>query len=71
MLHTFFMHLRQTIDLNVEQKLEPHPQPKNRSFADIYTELLDEIRKLIASQTAKIDIYSKPEVVDEPIQNQK
>ena len=47
-------------DLNVDQE----PEPESRSFADIYTELIDEIRKLVTSQTAKVNASSEPNVVD-------
>jgi len=49
-------------DLNVEQESEP----ESRSFADICTELLDEIRKLVTSQTTKIDADPESKVVNEP-----
>ena len=66
-------------DPNVEQE----PEHESRSFADICTKLLNEIRKLVASQNVKVNADSepdvvdkpelepKPEVVDKPIQNQK
>jgi len=47
---------------NVEQE----PKPKNRPIVDICTEFLDEIQKLVASQTAKVDAELKSELVDEP-----
>ena len=38
----------------------------SRSFADICTEFLDEIQKLVASQTDKVDADQEPDVVEEP-----
>ena len=43
---------------------EPNIEPESRSFADICTELLDEIRKLAANQTAMVDANLEPDVVD-------
>jgi len=47
-------------DFNVKQE----PKPESRSFTDIYTKLLDEIRKFVASQTVKVDADPEPCVID-------
>ena len=46
-----------------EPNVEQEPKSENRPIIDICTELLNEIRKLVASQIAKVD--TEPEL-DEP-----
>ena len=66
--HLFYAFKADYNDLNVE------PEPKSQSFADIRTDLLDEVRKFVVSQTVKFDAdpqsdvvdKSEPEIVDEP-----
>ena len=62
--HRFYASKADYNDLNIEQGSEP--KPESRSFADIDTELLDEIQKLVASQTARVDVNPKPDIVEEP-----
>ena len=47
-------------DPNIEQ------EPESRSFTGICTEFLDEIQKLVANQTAKVDVDPEPDIVNKP-----
>jgi len=49
-----------------EPNVEQDPKLENRPIVVICTELLDEIQKLAASQTAKVDAEPESELVDEP-----
>jgi len=63
----YVSHFHTVSELKFEQ--EPEPGPKRQQITDLFNEfreILDDIRKLLASQVAKNDTSPEPTVLVEP-----
>jgi len=67
-LHTLYaLHLLYAYEVAYnEPNVDQEPKPESQPILDICTKLLNEIWKLVASQTAEVDVEPEPELLNEP-----